>query len=495
MDFCEKLDEILNKTSANVEKLRENLAKTQETLTNSFNLLIEDLKTSFFAEISSINAHFLKELANLELLLAYFSEKSREIKENCVSPSNSREKTQELQSLADSLQKSSETLGFEPVFIEDFAVFRSFFLEKQQNFSKTCQNISPFSRILANLRDFLDKSADSLPSLSSPSSFSSKTAEKLLKKREIATKHGAKLYQEMFNPSNTSILKISHFRDNFYMTAGWDGRINVTNLLGKKTVLNIEAHKGPIREITQLQRNLYISTADDGLTKLWRLESNGESREISQFKGEKNNNLRSLLVFGGLFGKLLTGDDQGYVKIYALPAFSLEKLWKISQFAVTCLCNYQENREKTLVGTARGEIFVFCAREGRVLEEISQGHEDWITSMQWFPNTFKGNQVFCSSSYDCFVKVWKSEAGNVKSFKKIKCDAWVFKAIFFKEHIIVAASGNSIVVIEWEKEIILRKIANVKENYVFDLCLSRKDGAVLCVGQDDANFIDEYSSD
>ena len=515
---CAALYTEIDKNMVILENLSKNLKQksilTQKTLLGKFTTLWEKLKRQFESNLENSFLDFDKELKNIDVLILYFKHEQDNLKDlesnnskflNDLNNADDQSFFNEKQSLenflllntplsmkkfkhflSESLKKADKMVNFELELEKEFSLILNSFeitQEKLSSFSKSSHN---FEEILHEIKAL----SIPIPSTNLDMLFSSKNPINLQKKKEIPTNHIQKTYKEMFSPSGISILKIIHFKENFYITCGWDGRINVTNALGKKTTMNFEAHVLPIRDIIKIQPNIFITTADDCKTKVWNLEN--EPLLISQIETQ-NDKMRCMMIRGKLCeGSLIMGGDAGILKMYDLGLFQNEFNLKITDFGITSIAGL-EGSDKIIIGSARGEIIFFDVFLKKILKSIDDAHDDWITSF----SILKKNAVYeiSTGSFDCFVKLWSfnSESNEFSLLKKIKCDGWVLKTIYFKVNVIVAGSGQNLYFIDIEKGSIMKKFDHAHETYVNDFCLSKKDGSLLSVGQDETNNIREWS--
>jgi len=517
--FYSEIDHILTTFQNDSKTLRQKSVSNQKNLSEKFSSLLDKIKVQFQSNLDYYFSHFDKELNNMDVLLFYYRQDLSQLKEfesNSIKflndfckandPNYFNEKNvlpdfstlnphvfeQKMQKLKHFLNKTSkkaeELMNFEVSLEKEFSLILNSIEIAQEKLISLSKFCSPFEDILLDLKS-LSKNSSSSISVEEPQ-FSLKNPLSFQKKKEIPTNHTQKTHQEMFSPTDISIMKIIHFKDNFYITCGWDGRMNVTNILGKKTTMNFEAHALPIRDIIKLQQNLYVTTSDDCKTKIWHIDT--EPQLITQID-TKNDKIRAMFRIGGLVeGSLILGGDLGVLKFYDLGLFKNEFNVKISDFGITSIIGL-EGSDKLLIGSSKGEIIVFECFQKKILKVFNDAHNDWITSMCYQ----KKNDLYeiCSGSYDCFLKFWtfKNSTNELTLIKKVKCDKWILKTGYFKANMIVATNGNGLVFVDIEKGNIVKKIEHVHETYVNDICFSKKDFALLSVGQDETNNIREWS--
>ena len=500
------------------QSIKQKTLLSKKSLMEKFGILWEKLKKQFEANLEKSFQNIDNELKNMDVLLLYFRHGQANIKDfdfknskflnelgkandaGFFNEKNSLEHffTQNPQNtifflqkfkyfLGKTLKKAEEMTNFELELEKEFSLIMNSFDIIQE---KLCMISNSSNRFEEILKDIKNLTGPGVLNNESEIQFSSKNVAELKQKKEIPTLHVPKTYKEMFSPSEISILKICHFKENFYITCGWDGKINITNALGKKTTVNFEAHSFPIRDIKRIQPNIFITTSDDCKTKIWRLEN--DPILVSQIDTIQDK-MRCLLVRGLLCeGSLLMGGDAGFLHLYDLGLFKKEFSLKITDFGITSISSI-EGTEKLIIGTGRGEIVFFDLVTKKPIKNINDAHDDWITGFSIVKKI--GWIEVCSGSFDCFVKVWmfKGEKNELTLNKKVKCDGWVLKVLHFKVNVIVAGAGKNIMLIDTEKGTVIKKFDHAHETYVNDICLSNRDASILSVGQEETNSIREWS--
>lgn len=500
------------------QSIKQKTLISKKNLMEKFGILWEKLKNQFEANLEKSFKNIDNELKNMEVLLLYFRHGQANLKDldfksskflNDLGKANEAGFFNEKNSLENFLVKNPQNTIF---FLQKFKYFlgktlkkaedmTNFQIELEKEFSMIMSSFELIQEklcLISNSSTQFEDILKDIKNLTSPGGlnneseiqFSTKNVVDLKQKKEIPTLHAQKTYKEMFSPSEISILKICHFKENFYVTCGWDGKINITNALGKKTTVNFEAHSFPIRDIKRIQPNIYITTSDDCKTKIWRLEN--DPILVSQIDTIQDK-MRCLLVRGLLCeGSLFMGGDAGFLHIYDLGLFKKEFSLKITDFGITSI-SALEGTEKLIIGTGRGEIVIFDYSAQKLIKNINDAHDDWITGFSVAKKT-AGVEV-CSGSFDCFVKLWmfKGEKNELTLNKKVKCDGWVLKVLHFKANVVVAGAGKNILLIDTEKGTVIKKFDHAHETYVNDICLSNRDASILSVGQEETNSIREWS--
>lgn len=224
-----KLFESINVFEKDYYKKKQSSNDQKSNILTSFNEALANIKEQIEHKINIIFEKYDQDLDFLKTLTISTRNNLEEQKKK------SGKNIINLEQIEILLQNLKKELDFYPdisnIFINEILMLKDF---GQNLFEENINFLSSSFKMKKILEDLATNSANQNSEIDEIV-FSEKNFDDIRLKREISTSHIHAEYEEMFNPCEIAINKIIHHQDNFYVSVGYDGKICIANILGKKT--------------------------------------------------------------------------------------------------------------------------------------------------------------------------------------------------------------------------------------------------------------------
>lgn len=238
----------------------------------------------------------------------------------------------------------------------------------------------------------------------------------------------------LFGDSQVNCLQISP--DKSLLAAGGNPQIQIfdINSIEEKAVLTYDGHTNNVTSVGfQKELKWIFSSSEDGTVKIWDPRSNNYTRSYDC--GSPVNTV----ALSPNQAELITGDQNGYVKIWDLEADKLREEYVPAIDVAVRSISIASDASLVAVGSHKGKAFIYSTNEQKNLDLVTEisAHDKYLLKCVLSPDV----NTLATTSADKTIKLYNTSTWKLERTLSHH-QRWVWDAVFSADSVYLVSVSS-----------------------------------------------------